>query len=92
MTLLNFVNHNARRGSGSGIRVEPAGALESVDHFENLFALGAGNRAKHDVDPRHGDSKQQANVGEKRGWREGRKCRKLLILLLELTRIELVTS
>jgi len=43
-------------------------------------------------DSQYGIGKQSANVGEKRRGREGGESAKLLILLVEMTRIELVTS
>jgi hypothetical protein len=67
-------------------------SCESIDSFEDIYALGAGNAASHDVDSRYGIGKCSANVGEKRRGREGGDDAKLLILLVELARIELATS
>ncbi len=40
-------------GRRPGLRLEPAGAREPVDHFEDLFALGAGHAPRHDGRARH---------------------------------------
>ena len=73
------------------VRVKPAGACKSVDHVEDLFALGAGHAPHYNGSARHKKCKQSANVGC-RGGEKNFEGRKLLILLVELARIELATS
>jgi len=59
---------------------------------EDIFALGSGHAAGHDVDSRYEIGKQSVNVGFRRGEMKFRKALKSFVLLVELTRIELVTS
>jgi hypothetical protein len=82
----------ARRRSGSCVRIGAARALESVYHFEDLFALDIGNKARYGGGSGQRIGKCSANVGRKWRGRGGGKDAKLLILLVELTGIEPVTS
>ena len=63
----------SRRGRPR-VRLEPARALEPVDHLEDIFALGAGHAPRHDSRARQREKcKQSANAGrmggEGRAWK-----------------------
>jgi len=53
---------HARGRRGPGIRGVAAWAFESVDHFEDLFALGPGNEAHNNFDPGRGIGKRSAST------------------------------
>jgi hypothetical protein len=82
----------ARRRRGSCLRIGPARPLESVYHFEDLFALGTGNAAFCGCGSGQCIGKCSANVGEKRRGQRGGEDAKSLILLVELRGIEPLTS